>query len=155
MYLVNKSTFDSSKSYRLLIILRKGKGKGQGKGGTLMSLLDDLIEAFLFNNEEISSVYNRVTKEVLINNPESDSEATKDLVVIPQISSTEAYDLMVLFANDQEEDTSDRLLIMLKERGPIQMFKDKLHTLELGNEWYAYENGYAKNKMTIWLSENE
>jgi len=130
-----------------------------------MSLLDELVEAFLFNNEEISAVYNRETKEVLMDNPESDSqeltidwddsEATKNLVVIPQISSTEAYDLMVLFANEQEEDTSERLLIMLKDRGPIQMFKDKLHTLELGNEWYAYENEYAKNKMTSWLNENE
>lgn len=117
-----------------------------------MSVIEELAEVYLINHEEVSSVYNRATKEVLVNESLSQSA---DIVVIPQISSADAYDLMVQFAQEQQSPAADELLELLKERKPFHEFKSQLHMLELGDEWYEYENDYAKKVMTEWLAENK
>lgn len=115
-----------------------------------MSILDELVEVYLINNEVASSAYNRVTKEVgVVSGPET----AGDVIVIPQISSEEAYELMVNFAKGQAGEAADQLLAMLQEKKPFNKFKSQLHALELGDEWYEYENNYAKKVMTNWLEE--
>lgn len=115
-----------------------------------MSVLEDLVEAFLLNNVEVSSVYNRVSKEVIF-----DEKAGQDLIVIPQITSKEAYGLMVQFAKEQKDPATEQLLAMLQEKKPFNKFKSQLHLLDLGDAWYEFENEYARGYMTAWLEENQ
>lgn len=117
-----------------------------------MAVIEELVEVFLVNNEEVSGLYNRVINEVVTSEPK---EMSNDLVAIPRISSSEAYDLMVQFAKEQEGSAAEQLLELLKEKKPFHEFKSQLHTLELGDEWYEYENDYAKKVMTNWLRENQ
>lgn len=115
-----------------------------------MSAIEELVEAFLLNNEEVSSMYNRVSKEVIF-----DEAAGQDLIVIPQITSKEAYDLMVQFAKEQKNPAAEQLLAMLQEKKPVNKFKTQLHMLDLGDDWYEFENEYARGYMTVWLEENQ
>lgn len=117
-----------------------------------LSVLEELVEVYLLNNEEASSAYNRTTKEVGV---VSGSEAVGDIIIIPQISSEEAYKLMVNFAKEQSGEVAKQLLAMLQEKKPFNKFKTQLHELELGDEWYEYENNYAEQVMTNWLEENK
>lgn len=114
-----------------------------------MSVTVELAEVYLMNHEEVSPMFNRITKEVV--SKDEDGEC----VVIPQISSSEAYDLMVNFAKEQDGEAADQLLEMLQEKKPINKFKTQLNTLELGDKWYEYENKYAMKIMTEWLDQNK
>lgn len=126
-----------------------------------MELIDELIEAFLQGDNEYSYAFNMKTKEVLLDASESltgepgidwdDGDTTENLVVIPQISSSEAYEIMVNFAKKQEPDISAELLDVLNGKKPFRSFKDKLSDRGIGDKWYAFENDYAKRIMTEWL----
>lgn len=127
----------------------------------ILELIDELIEAFLQGDNEYSYAFNMKTKEVLLDASESltgepgidwdDGDTTENLVVIPQISSSEAYEIMVNFAKKQEPDISAELLDVLNGKKPFRSFKDKLSDRGIGDKWYAFENDYAKRIMTEWL----
>ena len=129
-----------------------------------MELIDELIEAFLQGDYEFSFVFNMKTKEVLLGAPESetgepgidwdDDEATKFLVAVPQITSPEAYEIMVRFAREQDPDIADELMDVLNGKKPFRSFKDKLSDRGIGNKWYAFENDYAKSQMVEWLEQS-
>ena len=68
-----------------------------------MKLIEELVEAFLNGNEEISYVFNQKTKEVISDIPElstgerqigNEDNVAEFLVEIPQMTTPEAYDLM-------------------------------------------------------------
>jgi hypothetical protein len=72
-----------------------------------MKVTQELIDAFLMNDDQFSSVLNHVTGEILLEASESmsdelesdwdDEEMDENLIVIPQISSPEAFEIMASF----------------------------------------------------------
>ncbi|MGE7948139.1 UPF0158 family protein [Lysinibacillus sp. NPDC093688] len=129
-----------------------------------MKLLDELAEAFLDGlNDEMSYVLNRRTGEVLLDAPEDitgepeidwdDEEVTADLVMIPTVSSSEMYDVMVNFAKKQPDSITIHLINVLNGNKPFRFFKGKINELGIENHWYQFEQDYAKSRMTEWLEE--
>lgn len=128
-----------------------------------MEVIDELIVVFLESDYELSYVLNTKTKEILVDESESltgvseidwdDDEAVQFLVRIPQITTSEAFDLMVKFAEMQDASITVQLLDVLNGRKPFRSFKDKLGEQGIGDKWYDYENNYAKNRMLEWLEE--
>lgn len=130
-----------------------------------MKLIEELVEAFLNGNEEMPYVFNTQTKEVILDMPESstgeaeidwdDADASEFLVRIPQMSGPEAYDLMTRFAEKQDAEIANQLVEVLNGQKPFRSFKDKIKGQGIENEWYDFENNYAKSKMLTWLTEYE
>ena len=128
-----------------------------------MELIDELIVVFLESDYELSYALNTKTKEILVDASDSlnggqdidweDEEAVQFLVRIPQITTSEAYDLMVKFAEMQDSNIAVQLLDVLNGRKPFRSFKDKLGEQGIGDKWYDFENEYAKNRMLEWLDE--
>ncbi|KOS63831.1 UPF0158 family protein [Lysinibacillus sp. FJAT-14222] len=129
-----------------------------------MKLLDELAEAFLDGfNDEMSYVLNRRTGEVLLDAPEAltgepeidwdDEEVAADLVMIPTVSSSEMYDVMVSFAKKQPDSITIHLTNVLNGNKPFRFFKEKINELGIENHWYEFEQDYAKSRMTEWLEE--
>ena len=129
-----------------------------------LKLLDEFVDVFLFGNDEMEYVFNRQTKEILLDAPESltgepeidwdDEEAVEFLIMIPQITTAEAYDLMLGFAKTQDSTIAVQLLDVLNGRKPFRSFKDKLSECGIENQWYSFENEYAKNRMKEWLDQH-
>ncbi|QUW22936.1 hypothetical protein JSQ81_04995 [Sporosarcina sp. Marseille-Q4063] len=128
-----------------------------------MELIDELVVVFLESDYELSYVLDTKTKEIRLDAPESktgmseidwdDDEAVQFLVRIPQITTDEAYDLMVKFAEMQDSTVTVQLMDVLNRRKPFRSFKDKLGEQGIGDKWYEFENDYAKNRMLEWLKE--
>lgn len=76
-----------------------------------------------------------------------------DFILIPQMTSPEAYRLMEEFAGKQEEKINEELLYALNGQKPFQSFKDKIKGQDIENEWYDFESTYAKKRMREWLEE--
>ena len=114
-----------------------------------LKVIDEIINTFLYGNDELSYAFNRQTKEII-----SDvDDVTGDLVKIPQISSTECYDLMVTFSKGLDDDIAALLVEVLNGERPFGAFKDKVSEHGIENKWYEFENNYAKIKMTEWLEK--
>ena len=129
-----------------------------------MKLIEELVEAFLNGNDEMTYVFNPQTKEVISNIPElstgveqirKEDNVAELLVVIPQMTSPEAYDLMSSFAEKQDAEIANQLVEVLNGKKPFSSFKDKIKGQGIENEWYDFENEYAKGKMLKWLAEYE
>ncbi|MEY9971819.1 hypothetical protein ABH966_002192 [Lysinibacillus sp. RC46] len=129
-----------------------------------MKLLDELVDIFLNGNDnDISYVLNRRTGEVLLDAPEfitgepeidwDDEEVAVDLVMIPNVSSSEMYDVMVSFAKKQSDPITMHLINVLNGRKPFRIFKEKINELSIENHWYQFEQDYAMSRMTEWLKE--
>ncbi|MFJ8100194.1 MULTISPECIES: UPF0158 family protein [unclassified Lysinibacillus] len=129
-----------------------------------MKLLDELVDIFLNGNDNgISYVLNRRTGEVLLDAPEfitgepeidwDDEEVAVDLVMIPNVSSSEMYDVMVSFAKKQSDPITMHLINVLNGRKPFRIFKEKINELGIENHWYQFEQDYAMSRMTEWLKE--
>jgi hypothetical protein len=128
-----------------------------------MKVTQELIEAFLFQDDEISYLLHRVTGEILLDAPESmtgepeidwdDEETDGNLIVIPQISSSEAFEIIVSYTKEQEPVVRDELREILNGRKPFRNFKDKVQIMNLEASWYSFENEYAKNILIEWLEE--
>lgn len=120
-----------------------------------MALIEELADEFLFNIEEINPVLNLETGEILIDESEIDweSEAAENLVMIPQITSSEAYDIRLDFVEEQKSKAGEILLEALNQRKPFRNFKIQLAHLQLEDEWYSFEYQYAKKRMAEWLDE--
>ena len=129
-----------------------------------LKLIDELAEAFLDGlNDEMSYVLNRRTGEVLLDAPEAltgepeidwdDEEVAADLVMIPTVSSSEMYDVMVSFAKKQLDSIKVHLINVLNGNKPFRSFKEKISELGIENHWYQFEQDYAKSRMTEWLEE--
>jgi len=112
-----------------------------------LNVIDELIDIFLYGNDELLCAYNRKTEEVITDV----NEVTGDLVKIPQISSTECYDLMVNFSKRLDDDTAALLVEVLNGERPFGAFKNKVSEHGIENKWYEFENNYAKIKMVEWL----
>ena len=128
-----------------------------------MKVTQELIDAFLMNDDQFSSVFNRVTGEIVLeaselesdwDDEEMDEEMDENLIVIPQISSPEAFEIMVYFTTQQEPVVRDKLREILNGKKPFRNFKDTVHIMGLSESWYRFENDYAKNKLIEWLEEN-
>ncbi|WP_391205418.1 UPF0158 family protein [Psychrobacillus sp. L4] len=126
-----------------------------------LKVIDELVDAYLQGDNEILYVLNCQTGEILLDADESltgepgidwdDEEATEFLVEIPQISSNEAYDVMVQFTNKQNADHVVRLLDILNGRKPFRFFKEKVNELGIEEQWHAFEYECAKSRMEEWL----
>ncbi|MFJ6210189.1 UPF0158 family protein [Lysinibacillus sp. NPDC092081] len=127
-----------------------------------MKLLDELVDIFLSGNDnEMSYVLNRRTGEVLLDAPEvitdepeidwDDEEVAADLVMIPNVSSSEMYNVMVSFAKKQPDSITIHLINVLNGNKPFRFFKEKINELGIENHWYQFEQDYAKSRMTAWL----
>lgn len=114
-----------------------------------LTVIDELIDIFLYGNDELSCAYNQQTKEIITDI----DDVTGDLVKIPQISSTECYDLMVTFSKGLDDDIEALLVEVLKGERPFGAFKDKVSEHGIEIKWYEFENNYAKIKMVEWLEE--
>lgn len=128
-----------------------------------LKLIDELVEAYLNGNDEASYIFNRQTREILVDTPGSltgeseidldDDAATQFLVKVPQMTTPEAYDLMVSFAEKQDAEIAGQLVDVLNGRKPFQSFKDQIKGHGIENKWYDFENDYAKSRMLAWLTE--
>jgi hypothetical protein len=120
-----------------------------------MKLIDELAEVLLMTDREFEQYLNKETGEILLkmDMDEEDVEMDDRLALIPQISSPEAFDLMVMFANEQSEDNAFVLKDVLNQPRPFAKFKDKVYELGIHNEWFAFEDEYAKQRMLDWLFE--
>ncbi|MFJ7734626.1 UPF0158 family protein [Lysinibacillus sp. NPDC097231] len=129
-----------------------------------MKLLDELVDAFLYgNNNEMSYVLNRRTGEILLDAPETltgeteidwdDEGVAADLELIPSVSSSEMYDVMVSFAKKQPDSMTIHLINVLNGNKPFRFFKEKICELGIEKHWYDFEQDYAKSRMTEWLNE--
>lgn len=116
-----------------------------------MKLMDELIEAYLNGNDEVFYMFNENTKEVTVGQAGEEADLLKE---IPQMTSTEAYDLMVQFAKEQAREISSQLVDALNGKQPFESFKDQIKGREIEKEWYEFENQYAKSKMSDWLEQN-
>ncbi|MBE1555649.1 UPF0158 family protein [Sporosarcina limicola] len=96
--------------------------------------------------------------EELTGEPEidwDDEEATAFLVAIPQITSAEAFDVMVSFAKKQDDTIVVQLVTLLNGRRPFRSFKNKLIEFGVESQWYAFESDYAKSRITEWLERHK
>lgn len=129
-----------------------------------MKLIEELAEVFLDGlNDEMSYVLNRRTGEVLLDAPEhltgepeidwDDEEVAADLVMIPTVSSSEMYDVMMSFAKKQPNSITIHLINVLNRKKPFRFFKEKIYELGVENHWYQFEQDYAKSRMTDWLED--
>lgn len=129
-----------------------------------MKVTQELIDAFLFQDDEFSYVLNRVTGEIHLDASEfmrgepeidwDDEETDENLIVIPQISSSEAFEIMLSFTTEQEPVVRAELREILNQRKPFRKFKDTVQNKGLEESWYSFENDYAKKYLIEWLEEN-
>ncbi|WP_019412421.1 UPF0158 family protein [Paenisporosarcina sp. TG20] len=130
-----------------------------------MNLNEELIEAFLTRDVEMEYVLDRQTGEIFLDASETitgepkidwdDEETAENLIQIPQISSSDAFEVMVMFTKEQLHVVRDQLLNTLNGRKPFRNFKDKVHIMNLQESWYRYENECAKKWLIQWLEEND
>jgi len=130
-----------------------------------LKLIEELVDLYLSQSDELSFVLDRETGEIILDASESftgepeidwdDEEATGNYIEIPQITSREGFDLMVGFAKGQASDVSAQLFNILDKRKPFRNFKDTVYMLGLKESWYSYENDYATKKIIQWLEEND
>lgn len=116
-----------------------------------MKLIDELVDAYLYGNDEISYAFNQHTKEII--SDMADDDATEYLILIPKITAVECYDLMVTFSKGLDDDIAVLLVEVLNGKRPFRNFKDKISEHGIENKWYDFENNYAKIRMTEWLEE--
>lgn len=127
-----------------------------------IKIIEELADAFLFNSMETRSVLNIETGEILLDAQEGltgaleidwENEEAENYIIIPEITSSEAYDIRVLFAEQQKNEAGDILLEALNIRKPFRNFRFQLAQLDLEEEWYAFEYQYALDRMAEWLDE--
>ena len=128
-----------------------------------MKLTQELIDVFLMQADEMRYALHRHTGEIVLDAPESmtgepeidwdDEETEENLILIPQISSTEAFEIMVKFAEEQEQHNRNELLAILNRRNPFRNFKNTVYFLGLKDAWYHFENEEAKKMVNQWLEE--
>lgn len=127
-----------------------------------MKLIEELTDAFLFNSMETRNVLNIKTGEILLDAPEAltgepeidwESDEAENFIIIPEITSSEAYDIRVLFSEEQNAKSGAILLEAVNIRKPFRNFKFQLAQLDLEEEWYGYEYQYALNRMAEWLDK--
>jgi hypothetical protein len=130
-----------------------------------LTLMDELIDAYLFNSYELRSVLNSETAQITLDGDEGitgepeidwdDEVETEHLLIIPQITSDEAFRVMVDFTYEQTDEVSQQLLEMLNRRKPFRNFKDKIIDLEIEEDWYRFERDYAIKEIHDWLDSND
>lgn len=109
-----------------------------------MKLLDELVDAFLYGNDnEMSYVLNRRTGKILLDASEAltgepeidwdDEEVAADLAMIPSVSLSEMYDVMVSFSKKQPDSISIHLINVLNGNKPFRFFKEKINELGIEN----------------------
>jgi len=129
-----------------------------------MKVTQELIDSFLSQDNEMQYALHRLTGEVLLDAPESitgepeidwdDEDAEKNLISIPPFPSSEAFEVMVMFAKEQAPATGNQLMEVLSGRKPFKNFKDKVLMMGLEDSWYSFENSYARKRLTQWIEEN-
>lgn len=122
-----------------------------------MDIIEELAHEFLSQVEGMRGVLNSKTGEVLINAPESftgepgidwEDGSVEGLMLIPEMTSSEAHQLREDFAKrlmESKERTS--LLQSLKRNKPFNHFRLQLESLEMEEDWYHFEEEYAKQRM--------
>ncbi|MGO1059582.1 UPF0158 family protein [Planococcus sp. FY231025] len=142
-----------------------------------MKLIDELADQYLIQTEEFQSMLNVKTGEIIFepkdpfedefyDEDEDDTEyddefemdeeveAADDLIIIPEFTSPEAYEAREMYAR-QLPDTSQRkkLLESLQRKKPFQQFRNQLDALDLTEDWYKFEQEFAKERIVEWLKE--
>jgi len=99
-----------------------------------MKLTEKLAEEFLYYTDEMQAVLDRVTGEILYDADESltgepgidwDDETARNLVLVPQISSAEAFEVMQQFAEKQKRLDQEVLRKALEGKKPFGNLKIK------------------------------
>lgn len=126
-----------------------------------MKLLDELVDIYLHGPQaEMMSVLDIRTGDILLDAPESltgeppidwDDEESCFLVEIPTASSAEMFQVMVAFTKQQPERIAELLFTALDGRKPFRRFKDAINNVGLDQQWYNFEQLYAREKMQDWL----
>lgn len=128
-----------------------------------MDIIEELAHEFLSQVEGMRGVLNSKTGEVLIDAPESftgepqidwEGGSVEGLMLIPEMTSSEAHQLREDFAKrlmESKERTS--LLQSLKRNKSFDHFRLQLESLEMEEDWYHFEEEYAKQRIVEWLKE--
>lgn len=116
-----------------------------------MKLIDELAKVLLMTDREFDQYLNKDTGEILF--VRDKAETQNHLAQIPEISSPELYDLMVMFSKEQSEEHAFELTQLLNQPRPYEKFKDKVIELGIHEEWSAFIDEYAKQRMIDWLYE--
>lgn len=142
--------------------LEELKGNSNKSEGMAVKLIDELANEFLFSSDEMISVLNRTTGEILLDAPASltgepeldwNDESSEDLIQIPQITSSEAFEVRLLFAKQQKPGVKELLLDALQGKKPFKKFRSQVEKLDLDQSWYDFEFQYAKDQITAWLDK--
>ena len=62
---------------------------------------------------------------------------------------------MVFFAKNQQGDVQETLFEALNGNKPFRKFKSALQNMNLDEQWYRFEQEYAKRKIKEWLYSHE
>lgn len=129
----------------------------------MKKLLDELTISYLENAEE-ESYLDPNSLEIMIDWDQAvtgelgidwGDEKTDDYLLLPTIDSHESYELMEEFTNQVDDLVkAKKLLASLQGKKPFRHFKDCLDEVGLRDEWFTFEENFAKNVMAVWLEEN-
>jgi len=117
----------------------------------MMKLIDELAKVLLMTDREFEQYLDKNTGEILFMRESTETNA--QLAQIPQISSPEMYDLMVIFSKEQAEGHAFELTQILNQPRPYEKFKEKVYKIGIQDRWHAFEDEYAKQRMLDWLFE--
>ncbi|MFC0186681.1 UPF0158 family protein [Fictibacillus aquaticus] len=125
-----------------------------------MSLIQDIIEAYLDNHYDHSYYFDTHEKSIYMEMDEAltgesgidwDDEANeRRYLPIPKVLSNEVYGWMLEFEMQQ---THSKLLRALNSRKPFREFKETAEQLGLLEKWYEYENERALKRIRRWADE--
>ena len=83
------------------------------------------------------------------------NDAENRYLALPSQWDFNEYKVMERFCwslDDQE--ISDELLDAIRGRGAFRMFKDRIHRLEIQNDWYQFRDDALKELASDWAEEN-
>ncbi len=142
--------------------------------------LKEIIEELSFQSDEVSSMLNTKTGEVisvsdeelraaeneepLENFPEWQRDAIRlagdilesdNYLPLPTKYDIHEYSIMERFCRSvHDNDRRDSLCHAIRGRGAFRYFKDKIHEYGMADDWYAYRDGALREIAMAWCEKN-
>jgi len=131
--------------------------------------LSELIEEIEFQCDEIEKFYHKPTggfarlgEEAICGEGNDEElsrhieESPKDYIALPTQYEIDDYSIMVDFIDSLNDEKAQAVLSSaIRGSGAFRRFKDTLHTLDLAEQWYRYQEQAHKKVAIEWCEENE
>lgn len=141
--------------------------------------LKDIVEELSFQSDEVSSLLNTKTGDVvsvadeelraaeneepLENFPEWQRDAirvageileTDHYLALPTKYDIDEYSIMERFSRTvADDDMRDNLCDAIRGRGAFRYFKDKIHEYGISDDWYKYRDDALREIAIAWCEE--